>query len=216
LQGCGRKFNLFFDALIITLLFSAFAISHSVLASLKFKKKLTSKLGDRIAFYRIFYNVSSILVFLLIYEISPKPDYIIYDLSFPFDIIIVLLQIISGFALLWILKSINISEFLGFSQIKRFSNKSYNTNDLDERMELRKDGVFKYSRHPVYLFASLFLILRPTMDFFYLIFLLNMLIYFYIGSYFEEKKMLTIFGDEYKKYQIMVPRILSVNMLIKK
>ena len=54
------------------------------------------------------------------------------------------------------------------------------------------------------------------MDFFYLIFLLNMLLYFYIGSYFEEKKMLTIFGDEYKKYQIMVPRIFHVNMLIKK
>jgi len=207
---------LFFDALIITTLFTAFAISHSVLASHKFKKKLTSKLGDKIAFYRIFYNVSSILVFLFIYKISPKPDYIIYDLSFPFDIIVVLLQIISGFALLWIVKSINLIEFLGFSQIKRFSNESYNTNDLDEQMELRKDGVFKYSRHPVYLFASLFLILRPTMDFFYLIFLLNMLIYFYIGSYFEEKKMLTIFGDEYKKYQIMVPRILSVNMLIKK
>ena len=207
---------MFFDALIITTLFTAFAISHSVLASHKFKKKLTSKLGDKIAFYRIFYNVSSILVFLFIYKISPKPDYIIYDLSFPFDIIVVLLQIISGFALLWIVKSINLIEFLGFSQIKRFSNESYNTNDLDEQMELRKDGVFKYSRHPVYLFASLFLILRPTMDFFYLIFLLNMLIYFYIGSYFEEKKMLTIFGDEYKKYQIMVPRILSVNMLIKK
>ncbi len=207
---------MFFDALIITSLFFIFAISHSILASHKFKQKLTAKLGDRIAFYRMFYDISSILFFLFIYKISPKPDYIIYDLSFPFDIIIVLLQILSGIALLWVSKFINMREFLGFSQIKRFSKKRYNTDDLDEKMELRTDGIFKYSRHPIYLFSSLFLILRPTMDFFYLIFLINMLLYFYIGSYYEEKKMLTIFGDAYKNYQMNVPRIFPIKLLSKK
>jgi len=206
---------LFFDALIITSLFSGFAISHSVLASYKFKQKLTAKLGDKISFYRLFYNLSSILVFLFIYEISPKPEYIIYDLKFPFDIIIVLFQILFGLAMLWVFKSINGMEFLGFSQIKRFSQKNYNTNDLDEKMELRIDGIFKYSRHPIYLFASLFLILRPTMDFFYLVFLINMLLYFYIGSYFEEKKMLKIFGDEYKNYQANVSRFIPTKLFNK-
>ncbi len=204
---------MFFDALIITSLFSVFAISHSILASHKFKQKLTAKLGERIAFYRLFYNISSIFFFLFIYKISPKPDYTIYDLSFPFDIIIVLLQILSGITLLWVAKSINMKEFLGFSQITRFSNESYNTDDLDEKMELRIDGAFKYSRHPIYLFSSLFLMLRPTMDFFYLVFLINMLLYFYIGSYYEEKKLLTIFGDAYKNYQVSVPRIFPIKKL---
>ena len=204
---------MFFDALIITSLFSVFAISHSILASHKFKQKLTAKLGERIAFYRLFYNISSIFFFLFIYKISPKPDYTIYDLSFPFDIIIVLLQILSGIALLWVSKSINIREFLGISQIKRFSNENYDTSDLDEKMELRIDGPFKYSRHPIYLFSSLFLMLRPTMDFFYLVFLINMLLYFYIGSYYEEKKLLTIFGDAYKNYQVSVPRIFPIKKL---
>ena len=198
---------MFFDALIITSLFLVFAVSHSILASHEFKQKLTSKFGNKIAFYRMFYNVSSILFFLFIYKVSPKPDYVIYDLSFPFDIIIVLLQIISGIILLWTAKYINMREFLGLTQIKRFNEGTYSTDDLDEKLELRIEGTFKYSRHPIYLFSSLFLMLRPTMDFFYLIFLINMLLYFYIGSYFEEKKLVTIFGDAYRKYQKDVPKI---------
>jgi len=189
---------LFFDALIITFLFSIFAVSHSILASYGFKSVLGKKLGDKIAFYRLFFNISSIFFFLFVYYISPKPDYTIFDLQFPFDILIVLLQIASGIALLWTTKFINVWEFLGITQIKRFANGIYKLDELDEKMELRIDGPFKYSRHPIYLYSSLFLILRPTMDFFYLIFLINMLLYFYIGSYFEEKKLILIFGDEYK------------------
>ena len=98
-------------------------------------------------------------------------------------------------------------EFLGITQIKRFMEGTYSTADLDEKLELRIEGPFKYSRHPIYLFSSIFLILRPTMDFFYLIFLINMLLYFYIGSYFEEKKLVTIFGDTYRQYQKDVPKI---------
>lgn len=186
---------------------SIFAVSHSILASHKFKLEITKILGDKIAFYRLFYNILSILFFMFIYFLLPKPNYLIYDLTFPFDIAIVILQIISGIFLIWAAKAINIKEFLGISQIIRFWKKEYSLDDLDEKMELNVDGLFKYSRHPIYLFSSLFLILRPTMDFFYLVFLINMILYFYIGSYYEEKKLLTIFGNDYLEYQKNVPKI---------
>jgi len=186
---------------------SIFAVSHSILASHKFKLEITKILGDKIAFYRLFYNILSILFFMFIYFLLPKPNYLIYDLTFPFDITIVILQIISGIFLIWAAEAINIKEFLGISQIIRFWKKEYSLDDLDEKMELIVDGPFKYSRHPIYLFSSLFLILRPTMDFFYLVFLINMILYFYIGSYYEEKKLLTIFGNDYLEYQKNVPKI---------
>jgi len=186
---------------------SIFAVSHSILASHKFKLEITKILGDKIAFYRLFYNILSILFFMFIYFLLPKPNYLIYDLTFPFDIAIVILQIISGIFLIWAAEAINIKEFLGISQIIRFWKKEYSLDDLDEKMELIVDGPFKYSRHPIYLFSSLFLILRPTMDFFYLVFLINMILYFYIGSYYEEKKLLTIFGNDYLEYQKNVPKI---------
>jgi protein-S-isoprenylcysteine O-methyltransferase Ste14 len=188
-------------------MFSIFAVSHSILASHKLRTKLTAVLGEKIAFYRLFYNIFSTLFFLAIYYFLPKPDFLIYDLPYPFDFAIVFLQIIAGIFLIWTAKLINLKEFVGISQVIRFYKKEYNLDDLDEKLELRIEGPFKISRHPIYLFSTLFLILRPMMDFFYLIFLLNLIFYFYIGSYYEEMKLLTIFGSDYEEYQKSVPKI---------
>lgn len=188
-------------------MFSIFAVSHSILASHKLRTKLTAVLGEKIAFYRLFYNIFSTLFFLAIYYFLPKPDFLIYDLPYPFDFAIVFLQIIAGIFLIWTAKLINLKEFVGISQVIRFYKKEYSLDDLDEKLELRIEGPFKISRHPIYLFSTLFLILRPMMDFFYLIFLLNLIFYFYIGSYYEEMKLLTIFGSDYEEYQKNVPKI---------
>jgi hypothetical protein len=80
---------------------------------------LVAKLGDRIAFYRLFYNLFSILIFLFIYAVSPKPSEIIYDLQFPYDMVIFVLQIFSLIGLFWTGSKIDIMEFLGIGQIKR-------------------------------------------------------------------------------------------------
>lgn len=98
-------------------------------------------------------------------------------------------------------------EFLGVSQIIRYSNHEYDVNDLDERQTLITNGLYKYTRHPVYFFAILFLVFRPSMDLFYMIFLLCMIAYFFIGSYYEENKLIRNFGDKYLNYQKSVPRI---------
>ena len=169
---------MFIDIFIITLLLFLFAVSHSILASSKTKHLLVEKLGDKIAFYRLFYNISSLLIFYFIYIISPKPGVIIFDLQFPFDIVIFVFQIFAIIGLLWAASKINLKEFLGITQIKRYMENSYDINELDEKMEFIIEGPFKFTRHPIYLFSILFLALRPTMDLFYFIFFLNILLYF--------------------------------------
>lgn len=200
------------DIIIISLLFSLFAISHTILALSITKQKLVEKLGDKIAFYRMFYNIFSLFIFIFIYKISPKPVETIYDLQFPFDIVIVVFQIISIFGLIWGISKVNLKEFLGVSQIKRYIQNSYNVEELDEKIEFIIEGPFKFSRHPIYLFSILFLALRPTMDLFYLIFFLNILLYFYIGSYFEERKLVELFGHRYVEYQNKVPRLFPIKL----
>ena len=202
--------SLLLDVSVILILFSLFAISHSILASSKIKRNLVESIGEKIAFYRLFYNLSSLLIFLFIYELSPKPDFLIYDLKFPFDIIIFVLQIIAAIGFLWAVSLINLREFLGISQIQRYLKHEYKIAELDEHMELVFKGPFKYSRHPVYLFSILFLGLRPTMDLFYFIFYLVIVLYFIIGSYFEERKLVERFGQIYIDYQKEVPRIIPI------
>ena len=74
----------------------------------------------------------------------------------------------------------------------------------------RHAKVWLKDRHPIYLFSILFLGLRPTMDLFYFIFYLVIVLYFIIGSYFEEKKLVERFGQIYIDYQKEVPRIIPI------
>ncbi|MFA7228934.1 MAG: isoprenylcysteine carboxylmethyltransferase family protein [Melioribacteraceae bacterium] len=201
---------IFFDVLIIILLFAAFSVSHTWLASIKLKESLALKLGNKIAFYRLFYNVSSIVIFYAFYAIAPKPDMIVYDLHFPFDIITFALQVLSLAGLIWAARSVSLKEFSGIAQIERYLKGTYNTGDLDEKLVLKIEGAFKFVRHPIYLFSILFLGLRPAMNLFYLIMFICIVIYFYIGSFYEERKLVRFFGDEYREYQKKTPRIFPV------
>jgi protein-S-isoprenylcysteine O-methyltransferase Ste14 len=194
------------DLLVISLLFAVYAGIHSVLASYRVKESIKKNLGTLIAFYRLVYNLFAIVSLYLIYELSPKPHVIIYDLPKPYDILILIPQFTALIGLLWSFKYISIKEFLGINQIERYILKKYSSN-LDEDLTLTIGGPFKYSRHPIYFFSIMFLLFRPTMDLFYLTFFLLIVAYFYIGSYYEEKKLVRSFGEIYTNYQKSVPQI---------
>lgn len=201
------------DVILIILLFIVFGFLHSFLASNKTKKFLINKTGDLIAFYRLLYVLFSLFGFYFIYDISPKPHLIIYDLKRPFDILILIPQFVCLFAALWTLRYFCLREFLGINQIGRWLNKKYKTDDLDEELTLRILGPYRYMRHPLYFFSILFLVFRAEMDLFYLTFLMCIIVYFYIGSFYEEKKLVEKFGQEYLQYQQKVPRIFPLKPL---
>ncbi len=204
------------DIILIVLLFSVFAFSHSFLASSKIKHKLINNIGEKIAFYRLFYNFSSIILFLAFYILSPKPDILIYDLHYPFDIVTFVLQIISFGGLIWSLKGIDLKEFAGISQIIRFLKGQYKIEDEDARETFRIIGAGKYVRHPIYFFSILFLGLRPSMDLFYFVTFICIVIYFYIGSIYEEKKLIEKYGLTYMEYQRKVPRLFPYKIFFRK
>jgi methanethiol S-methyltransferase len=144
----------------------------------------------------------------------PKPYLVVYDLPNPFDLIILVPQFISLAGVLWSLRYFSLSEFIGVSQVIRWKNKEYNENDLDEKLTLRIEGPYKYSRHPLYFFIIAYLLFRPAMDLFYFVFFICISSYFYIGSIYEEKKLIETFGNEYRQYMKSVPRIIPFMNLV--
>ncbi len=204
--------NYVIDILIIILLFGLYALIHSYFASIKVKEWFKRNFGDLIAFYRLGYNIFALASLYLIYELSPKPYLILYDLPNPYDLIILMPQFLALAGLFWAFKYICFKEFLGLNQVKRYFEKNYNS-ELDENLTLQLEGPFRYTRHPVYFFSILILLFRPTMDLFYLVFFLCIVIYFYIGSYFEEEKLTKHFGKIYTVYRKSVPKIFPVKFL---
>ena len=205
--------NYVLDVVIISLLFICFGLVHSYLASKRTKEIFVYHFKELLPFYRLMYNLFAVISLILIYELSPRPDLLIYDLPKPFDLIIIIPQLIGLVGFIWTLKYFSSKEFLGINQITRWYRKEYDYNNLDENLTLHIEGPYRYSRHPLYFFSIVFLAFRPVMDLFYLTALVCIILYFYIGSFYEEKKLVNVFGEVYKEYQKKVPGIFPVKFL---
>jgi protein-S-isoprenylcysteine O-methyltransferase Ste14 len=200
------------DVTITVSLTSFFCIVHSILASNKVKKAFQNNFGNLIAYYRIGYNIISVILLITIYPYFPQINITLYDLPNPYDLIILFMQLLSLMGFVWSAGYFSSGEFIGLNQIKRLRNGNYNPADIDEYSTFRVEGPYKYSRHPVYFFSILFLIMRPVMSLTYFIIVVIFVVYFYIGSLFEEKRLVEKFGVAYIDYQKTVPRIIPVKV----
>ena len=200
------------DVAVTIILISVFCISHSILASNKVKKLFKNRFGNLIALYRIGYNIISVISFAIIYISLPRIDITLYNLSNPYDLIILFFRLLSLIGFIWSARYFSLGEFIGWSQIKRFRAQNYDSNDLDESSTLRIEGPYEYSRHPVYFFSIMFLVMRPVMTLTYFIIVVIFVVYFYIGSVFEEKRLIEKYGEAYTRYQKFVPRIIPIKI----
>ncbi len=199
--------NYFFEVVTLIILFALYGFIHSVLASEKVKILFRKIFGKFIAFYRLGYNLLALIGLYFIWDLAPQPSLQIYKLPQPFDYLILIPQLLALVGMIWCFKYICFKEFVGLNQIDRFFKNEYTETDLDENYTLRIEGPYKISRHPIYFFSIIFLMFRAEMNLSYLTMFMSFTAYFYIGSYYEEKKLVRLFGDVYKDYQKNVPRI---------
>ncbi len=207
---------IFENIFVIVFSLAFFAFIHSYLASSRVKQIIYKKGKEFLPFYRLLYNVISIVILFIIYLNLPPSNVIIYDLPYPYDFVMFALQTLSLAGLVYTLKYFSAKEFLGLSQINRWYSKNYNFENLDEESSFRTDGLYSFMRHPVYFFSILFLLFRPYMDLNYFVIFICLVIYFYIGSIYEEKKLVEKFGDKYIRYQETVPRIVPFKTILRR
>lgn len=200
------------DVLVLILLFALYGFIHSVIASKKVKIIFRNTFGKLIAFYRLAFNIFSLIGLYFIWDLAPHPSLQIYKLPPPLDYLVLIPQFIALIGIIWCFKYVCFKEFIGLNQINRYLKNEYSETELDENYTLRIEGPYKFSRHPIYFFSIVILLFRAEMDLFYLTMFLSFTLYFYIGSYYEEKKMVRMFGDEYTEYQNKVPRIFPIKI----
>lgn len=173
------------------MLWLLFGLTHSILAAFGVKRRLENTLGGA-QVYRLTYSILALLIFggIVYYVFTASKTYL-FEPSIITQYVSYAL-IILGLGLMALsLKSYKPLEFFGVKPMTPLAEK------------LVTDGFNGIVRHPLYLSTNIFmiglLINLPTQAM-----LLNLLLYFtylFIGVYFEEKKLVEKFGEEYRQYQ---------------
>ena len=166
------------DVLVLILLFALYGFIHSVLASEKVKIIFRNTFGKLIAFYRLAFNIFSLIGLYFIWDLAPHPSLQIYKLPSPFDYLVLIPQFIALIGIIWCFKYVCFKEFIGLNQIDRYLKNEYSETELDENYTLRIEGPYKFSRHPIYFFSIIILLFRAEMDLFYLTMFLSFTVIF--------------------------------------
>ncbi|MCB0705304.1 MAG: isoprenylcysteine carboxylmethyltransferase family protein [Saprospiraceae bacterium] len=207
--GINRPEALSADMALLTDLFLIlqFGLQHSVMARQSFKKRLTRILAPKLE--RSVYILASALSLILIVWFWQSMDGMIWEVESKGNIYILHFFFGVGCVFAGIgVVSIKGADFLGFQQF-RVSK----TTDKIEHPMFQTPFIYRVVRHPIYFGTLLVLWVHPQMSFGHFVLALGMTAYIIIGIYYEEKDLVRIYGNQYRKYQERVPMLIPGVML---
>ena len=184
------------EALIVNLiLMSIFAIQHSVMARKGFKQwwtRFVPKSVER-STYVLF---SSLALILLFWQWRPMPA-VVWHIDNPqIAIALIGLSLVGWLIVLTSTFLINHFELFGLHQV---------ANNLAGRSmptpRFRTPLYYKFVRHPIYLGFIIAFWAAPTMTVGHLLFAAVTTTYIVLGILLEERDLVDLFGDDYRRYK---------------
>ena len=187
--------------IINVVLLALFAIPHSVMARPAFKQWFTRYIP--VAIERSTYVlVSSLLLFLLYWLWQPITGVIWNIESAVGSMILMGIFWVGWLIVLLSTFMTNHFDLFGLRQVYiNFKGQEYS------HLEFRMIGLYKLCRHPLMLGFIVAFWATPTMTTGHLLFSVATTAYIFIALQFEERDLLTFFGDTYKSYKEKVPMV---------
>lgn len=193
---------------ILSVLVISWCSLHSAMISVSVTEYLHKRLGRTFRFYRLFFNMISILTLIpVVFWVSSARTKPIFRWDGYIQIIQVLL--LGTAALLFFLGALryDFGQLLGFKQIREETNKC-----ITGACELDTSGVLSVVRHPWYL-ATILLIWARPLDISIIVVNVILTCYLVIGTYMEEKKLILEFGENYRSYQRRVSMLVPIKWI---
>jgi methanethiol S-methyltransferase len=189
--------------LIVILIWIGFGFIHSLLIDLRFSNWVSRVMGRYYAYYRLSYNILSLILFivLLTYSRSLDSELVIKFIP-PWTIFQNILLVGSGFIIIWAFLSYDALDFMGIHQIREFGEK-----DNTSQKTITSKGLLGVVRHPMYLATIVFMWSLNSTRVDILVHLV-LTIYIIIGIKLEERKLIKQFGLAYIDYQKNVPALI--------
>jgi len=183
-------------ALLVNLmLMSIFAIQHSVMARPRFKQWWTKFVPPPIE-RSTYVLLASLALAILLWKWQPMPK-VVWQLNEPhIAAIITALSFLGWVIVLTATFVINHFELFGLHQV---------ANNLVGRSmpapHFRAPLYYRFVRHPIYLGFIIAFWAAPTMTVGRLLFAAVTTAYIFIGIFLEERDMVSLFGDDYRRYR---------------
>ena len=179
-----------------------FGAIHSFMARPFFKRIVVNTFGKIFEkyFYRFFYFVTQCILFNFIYGVIKNLNHglVLFRIPEEYYYYYFIFYVISNLFLIISILNYDVAEFTGVKQIYSYFFKK---KSLDQKL-ITKKFFYKFIRHPMYFGIIIVYISSHTI--FTQLFFVNMLCiiaYIEIGSFYEEKTLLKMYGSVYVKYK---------------
>ena len=185
-------------------LLGVFAIQHSVMARPGFKRLWTRIVPPAIE-RSTYVLLASLVLILLFWQWRPIPA-LIWTVTDPRGILA--LQVVFWLGWLILLTStflLNHFELFGLQQVFTSAAKG----DLPTP-QFRTPLFYRYVRHPLYLGFLISFWATPVMSAGHLLFSAGASGYILVGIWFEERDLIAVFGDRYRRYREQVGMLLPL------
>jgi protein-S-isoprenylcysteine O-methyltransferase Ste14 len=185
----------------------AYGALHTLMAGW-LKPRFVARFGQRAyhGLYRMVFNVVSVVSAMPIAALVILAERgIIWQIPLRYEPLLLTIQLIGLIGMAASLLQIDGGRFLGIPQMKAYL--AGQPLPLPDE-PLKTDGLYGLVRHPLYLFSLLVIWPVPVMREAYFGACLGITLYFIVGSFYEERRLLAAFGQQYADYQQRVPRLI--------